>query len=176
MQSTATKIAAESDKTDVLVVTADIMSREQVHAAFTKITDHFNAGGLLAFGAVADIDIGGFWKTHELNVLGPLIVTQAFIRAEKASAQPDARRVIINIPSGSAHIPYAPTAVAYSTSKLANAKVLEYVQYEHPGWLAVNLQPGVVATELARKAGRKAPDDPNLPAGMAVWLAADSRA
>lgn len=185
LQSTATKIAAESDKTEVLVVRADITSREQVHAAFTKITDHFNAatdvlinnaGGLLAFGAVADIDIGGFWKTHELNVLGPLIVTQAFIRAAKASVQPDARRAIINIPSGSAHIPYAPTAVAYSTSKLANAKVLEYVHFEHPGWLAVNLQPGVVATELARKAGRKAPDDPNLPAGMAVWLAADSRA
>ena len=33
-----------------------------------------------------------------------------------------------------------------------------------------------MATELAKKAGRKAPDDPSLPAGMAVWLVADHRA
>ena len=175
----------ESDKTDTLVIPADITSRQQIESAFANITEHFdaapdvlikNAGRLLAFGAVADIDIEAFWKTYELNVLGPLIVTQAFIRAAKASKEPDTRRIIINIPSGGAHIPYAPTAVAYSTSKLANAKVLEYVHYEHPEWLAVNMQPGIVATDLARKAGRKAPDDPNLPAGIVVWLAADPRA
>lgn len=185
LKSVADKIASRSQQTDTLVVTADITSREQVAAAFEKVTKHFdtapdvlvnNAGGMLATGSVADIDIDGFWKTHELNVLGPLIVTQAFIRAARASTQSDARRTIINIPSGAAHLPYAPTAVAYSTSKLANAKVLEYIHHEHPDWLCVNMQPGVVATELARKAGRKAPDDPNLPAGMAVWLAADPRA
>lgn len=38
------------------------------------------------------------------------------------------------------------------------------------------MQPGVVATELAKQAGRKAPDDPRLPAGMAVWLSASPQA
>jgi hypothetical protein len=38
------------------------------------------------------------------------------------------------------------------------------------------MQPGVVATDLARQAGRKAPDSPELPAGFAVWLAACPRA
>ena len=38
------------------------------------------------------------------------------------------------------------------------------------------MQPGVVQTDLARQAGRKAPDSPQLPAGFAVWLAAHPNA
>lgn len=106
LQATAIKIATENHKTRTFVVTADITSREQVQSAFTKIIEHLkaapdvlvnNAGGLLAFGAVADIDIDGFSKTYELNVLVPLINTQAFIRAARSSKSPVAGRVIINI-------------------------------------------------------------------------------
>lgn len=80
----------------------------------------------------------------------------------------DSRKTLINVTSGAAHIPYFPTGASYACSKLASAKITEYIHYEYPEWNVFNLQPAVVATDLARQAGRKAPDSPRLPAGMAV--------
>lgn len=182
LQDTAVEIQKASDgKTEAFVCTADIMLRDQVQAAMDSAVQHFrrmpdvlvnNAGGLFGVGSVTDVDIDEFWKAFELNVKGPLIVAQCFLRTAKASPSPHQPRTIINLPSGGAHIPYAPMAAAYSSSKLANAKIIEYVHHENPEWLIFNMQPGVVATDLAKQAGRKAPDSPELPGGFAVWLAA----
>lgn len=181
LDETAAKVQESSNgKTDAFVVTADFTVKHQVKQAFDSTIEHFgsvpdvlvnNAGGFAGTGHIGDVDIDEFMKTYEMNVRGPLTVMQTFIQATRKEPQ-DKPRTIINLPSGAAHIPYAPTMSAYGTSKLANAKLTEYVHHEYPGWNVFNMQPGVVATELARRSGRKAPDAPELPAGFAVWLAA----
>ena len=171
---------ASNGKTVAFITTADITSQSQVQAAFDSAIDHFgtvpdvlvnNAGGLVGIGSLIDVEIDEFMKAFELNVRGPTTVAQTFLRACRKHAQ-ETPRTVINLPSGAAHLPYAPTAASYSCSKLANAKLTEYLYHENPSWNVFNMQPGVVQTELARQAGRKAEDKPELPAGFAVWLAA----
>lgn len=180
-EETASEIKTISDgKTDVFVVTADIVDQEQVQEAMKATVEHLggmapdilvnNAGGLAGLGSLIDVDIDEFMQAFEINVRGPLTVVQAFLRASRDTS-PDVPKTLINLPSGSAHIPFAPTAAAYASSKLANAKIAEYIHHENPSWRVFNMQPGVVATEMARQAGRKASDTPELPAGFAVWLA-----
>ena len=182
LEETALEIReAGGGETDVFVVTADIMVQSEVQAAMESTINHFggrvpdvlvnNAGGIHGVGHLIDVDIDDFMKAFDLNVKGPLIVLQTYLRANRKHF-PEAPRTVINLPSGAAHLPYAPTAAAYGCSKLANSKITEYVHHENPSWNVFNMQPGVVATDLARQAGRKAPDSPEMPAGFAVWLAA----
>ncbi|KAF2161216.1 hypothetical protein M409DRAFT_69847 [Zasmidium cellare ATCC 36951] len=184
LDETAAKVREASDRTDVFIATADITSQKDVQAAMDGVLGHFdavpdvlvnNAGGSVGRGLLIDVDLAEFTKCHRLNAIGPLIVSQAFLRANRART-PETPRTIINLPSGAAHLPYAPGGAAYMTSKLASTKITEILHYEHPEWNIFNMQPGVVATELARQAGRRAPDDPRLPAGMAVWLSASPEA
>ncbi len=182
LEATAALIeTASGGKTDVTIVVADITIKEQVLDALYTTIEAFggdvpdvlvnNAGGLAGRGSLTEVEIDDFMSAFELNVRGPLAVLQAYLRANKKYS-PDTPRTVINLPSGAAHLPYAPSAAAYGISKLANSKIIEYVHHENPSWNVFNMQPGVVATDLAREAGRKAPDSPELPAGFAVWLAA----
>ena len=189
-QSTLDETAAEvkdasGGKTEPFVATADFMIQSQVQAAMDTATEHFsghtidvlvnNAGGVVGSGNLADVNVDEFMQAFDFNVRGPLNVLQAFIR-ESQKHSPNTPRTVISLPSGAAHLPYAPTAASYACSKLANAKMIEYLHYEHSDWNVFNMQPGVVDTDLARAAGRKAPDKPALPAAFAVWLASDPRA
>lgn len=184
LEETASKIKAVNANTEVFITTADITSASQVQSAMDSIISHFNtvpdglvnnAGGMMGSGPIIDVDLTEFQKCLELNTMGPLTVSQAFLRANRTHT-PNMTRTIINIPSGAAHVPYAPGGTSYITSKLSATKITECLHYEHPDWNIFNMQPGVVATELARKSGRRAPDDPRLPAGMAVWLSASPEA
>nr|POE53349.1 short chain dehydrogenase andi [Quercus suber] len=183
---------ASGGATAALGLTADILQAPQVERAMAAATTHFggaapdvlvnNAGGLHGVGSVVDMALDDFWQTFELNVKGPLIVTQAFLRAAAAAAETggEVARTVVNISTGAAHLPYAPSMAAYSTSKLAFAKIVEFLHHENPSWKVFNVQPGRVATDLARShAGSqtvKAPDAPELVAGFAVWLAAKPEA
>ncbi|KAK4505771.1 hypothetical protein PRZ48_003736 [Zasmidium cellare] len=184
LEETAAKVKEVNSTTDVFITTADITSQPSVQASMDSVVSHFsavpdvlvnNAGGAMGRGVLIDVDLSEFWKCQHLNILGPLTVSQAFLRANRTHT-PDTPRTIINLPSGAAHLPYSPGGAAYMTSKLASTKITEILHYEHPEWNIFNMQPGVVATDLAREAGRKAPDDPRLPAGMAVWLSAHPEA
>ncbi|KAK3660876.1 hypothetical protein LTR56_000634 [Elasticomyces elasticus] len=174
LEEAAKEIKQVNANVELVVVTADITDSAQVQAAVDTIVDRLgvpdvlvnNAGGLHGMGPLIDADLDDVWKAFELNVKGPVNVTQAYLRAHRTRS-PDTPRVVINIPSGAAHLPYAPGAAAYACSKLASAKLTEYLHHENPEW---------IATDLARKAGRKAPDTPELPAGFAVWLATQPEA
>ena len=173
-------------KTDVFIVTADIMVQSQVIEAMDSVIVHFNgsvpdvlvnnAGGMMGLGALADVDIDEFMKAYDLNVRGPLTVLQTYLRANRHHS-PDTPRTVINLSSGGAHLPFTATGGSYGSSKLAITKITEYAHHEYPSWNIFNMQPGVIQTDLAQAAGREAEDKVELPAGFAVWLAAhpDSR-
>lgn len=141
LTSTATELKEISgSRTEVLTHAVDILDIASVQQAFDASVQALgqidilvnNAGGLFGIGSVGDVDIDEFWKAFELNVKGPLIVTQAFI---KAAAHSSGLRTIINISSGGAHLPYAPMAAAYGTSKLAFTKVTVSVFSDNVAWM-----------------------------------------
>jgi NAD(P)-dependent dehydrogenase (short-subunit alcohol dehydrogenase family) len=118
----------------------------------------------------------------EVNVKGSLIVTQAFLKY----ASPNA--TLINISSGAAHLPYLAGFSGCAGSKLAFAKIVEYVQCERIGLRLFSLQPGAVETDMATKgevvprhdigafpclgsAGLSFLIISGLPAAFSVWLA-----
>lgn len=149
LDETADEIRRINPATDVFVAVADITLQPQVQAAIDATISHFhthvpdvlinNAGGLSGRGPLIDVDLTDFWRAFDLNVKGPLTVTQAFLRANRQHS-PDTFRTVINIPSGAAHLPYAPNAAAYSCSKLASAKITEYLHHENPSWNVFNMQ------------------------------------
>lgn len=159
-----TKLAETSNKTTTVQYSeCDITDAQAVAAAFKKATDFFghidvliqNAGYLDDHRPVVDSNLKDYWKTFEVNVKGGVTVIQEFLKTS-----PRAGSTIINISSGAGHLPYIPGYSAYSASKLALAKIVEYVHHENPHLRVFNINPGAIATEMQAKAGDvAAPDD-----------------
>ena len=88
-----------------------------------------------------------------INVIGSLHSIQAFApRAGKDA-------VVINIRSGTAHLPPISGFSGYATSKLARTKLFNYSQAENPALRVVSVQPGVVVATLNQKSGMSGMDD-----------------
>ncbi|KAF4333432.1 short-chain type dehydrogenase reductase [Fusarium beomiforme] len=158
---------------------ADITDREAVASAFTHANEAFghidiliqNAGYLDAHRTLLDSDLDDYWKTFEINVKGGLIVTQQFLKQSQSGD------TIINIGSGAGHLPCIPGYSAYSSSKLAFAKMIEFVQDENPNLRVFKINPGAIPTEMQKKSGDiAAVDNIRLPASYCVWLAASKEA
>ncbi|SCO76687.1 related to peroxisomal short-chain alcohol dehydrogenase [Fusarium oxysporum] len=146
--STGTPVSvhhAEADITDRAAVTS---ASKQAITAFGHIDILIqNAGYLDAHRSLLDSDLDDYWKTFEINVKGGLLVTQQFLRQSQSGD------TIINIGSGAGHLPPIPGYSAYSSSKLAFAKMVEFVQQENPHLRVFNINPGAIATEMQKKSG-----------------------
>ncbi|KAL2833765.1 hypothetical protein BDW59DRAFT_156567 [Aspergillus cavernicola] len=106
---------------------------------------------------------------------GTLITIKAFL--SKTGASPSRPATIINLTSGSA-LATPPGMSSYSLSKLAVTKITAYLQAEHPAITSVSVDPGVVATDMAKSVPYMAPfmkDTPELSGGMAVWLSSGDK-
>src|SRR5438045_3517516 len=61
---------------------------------------------------------------------------------------------LLNISTGVSHMPAFPTGIsAYAVSKAAAVKLFDYFALENPGIHIVNVQPGVVDTDMSHKGG-----------------------
>lgn len=143
-------------KCKVLYAQADITDAEAVSAAFDKAVDAFgridiliqNTGYLDEHRAIVDSDLDDFWRVFEVNVKGGLNVVQKFLHAK-----PSEGSTIINVGSGAGHISYIPGYSAYSASKIAFAKIIEYLHHENAHLRVFNINPGAIETDMQRKAG-----------------------
>jgi NAD(P)-dependent dehydrogenase (short-subunit alcohol dehydrogenase family) len=117
-----------------------------------------NAGYLDEHKALAESDPNDYWHCFEVNVKGPVVTTQAFLKVTQPGA------TIINISSPSAVIPLVPSISAHSGSKLAVSKIMECVHHENPDLRVFNVQPGFINTDMAKRAGLISPefDDPGM--------------
>ena len=88
--------------------------------------------------------------------MGSLYSIQAFLPIAAPNAY------VINISTGIVHFPPIPGFSGYATSKLAGTKLFDYMQAENPGLHVVNVQPGVVKSELNIKSGIPGMDDSEL--------------
>jgi NAD(P)-dependent dehydrogenase (short-subunit alcohol dehydrogenase family) len=144
-------------KTQVFTVPADVASKDQMDSALAEIKTVFggkpldilvsNAGyysGVRPFGTETPSE----WQAAvEANIIGVYNTTTAFI----ANATSDA--TIINTASGAAHLPTPFHGFsAYTSTKMAGARLMECLQSEMPSLHIVNLHPGqVVETDMAKK-------------------------
>jgi NAD(P)-dependent dehydrogenase (short-subunit alcohol dehydrogenase family) len=117
-----------------------------------------NAGYMDEHKALADADLNDYWHSFEINVKGPVVTTQAFLKVAQSGA------TVINISSSAAVMPFVPTVSAYSASKLAAAKIMECVHHENPNLRIFNVQPGLIKTDMAKLAGITSAkfDDPGM--------------
>ncbi|KAF2871137.1 hypothetical protein BDV95DRAFT_573352 [Massariosphaeria phaeospora] len=179
----ADKLAAVADSVtknypnvEVLSVPTDITDPAAVAALFEKVKSKYghadvlvnNAGGFNALGPAKDVAINDWWKDMEVNVYGPLLVTQGFLKLLPSAETP---AKIISLTSGAA-VEVLPGMSAYSISKQAGLNLITYVAAENPNVFAVSLHPGVVLTDMVFEAFQVfAKDTPELVGGVGTWLA-----
>ena len=152
--------AGRSEPKVLALSAVDISDKESVQQAADRVSREFghvdilinNAGTLEPWIPLAESDPDVWWNSWKINVLGTYLVTRAIIPLMKASKKPSqgGRRTIITVSSAGQHYTL-PGASAYQTTKLALARLMEFVNVEESesGIVGYVLHPGGVSTELA---------------------------
>ncbi|KAF2678078.1 NAD(P)-binding protein [Lentithecium fluviatile CBS 122367] len=128
-----------------------------------------NAAYLSTPVKVADVDVDEFWKAFETNVKALVIASQAFLPLARPGA------AVLTVGAAGCIFPPAWAGLAsYMSSKVAQAKLVEYLAAENPEVLFVSVHPGVVDTGMLRRAELTSlPNDAvELPAHFLVWVSA----
>jgi NAD(P)-dependent dehydrogenase (short-subunit alcohol dehydrogenase family) len=115
-----------------------------------------NAGYLTDIGPIDKIDPVEWFKAFEVNVKRNFNLVNAFIPIATKGAS------IISISTVLAHLPHMPGYSSYHTSKLAAAKLFDYVHYENPDLFVLNIHPGAIDMAMNKKslaAGNQLPLD-----------------
>lgn len=156
---------ASGGKAKVIFETADISKRDSVDTAVKNLVNKAgganvdvlicNAGYCPTPGTLLESEENDFRQGLDLNIMGAFNTLQAFAPVLATNAY------VFNTSSGSAHIKPVPTIWAYATAKLAAIKIFEYFQMENPELHVVQIQPGVIMTEMTEGSGiaNAAPDD-----------------
>ena len=142
------QIEARYASTTVSTYLADITDWQALEKALSVFSKSFgpinvlvaNAGYLPEVKSIAESTFEEWYTGFEVNVKGNFNLLRAFLpyAAEDAA--------VLNISTGVAHLPYMKGFSGYHTSKLASAKLFEYVHREYPDLFVLNIHPGVFAT------------------------------
>ncbi|PVH86378.1 NAD(P)-binding protein [Cadophora sp. DSE1049] len=167
------------NKTKVHTISTDVSNKEQVEKAFAQIRTEIgkpldvlilNAGFYSGVRPLGTETVDEWQTVFNINILGPYLVSTAFI----AAAAPNA--TVINISSAIAHLDPFPGFASYAATKLAGSKIMQYVQQENPEMHVVDVHPGQVReTEMAGKAtgeryeGVSHIDDAELAGDFVLW-------
>ncbi|KAI1812298.1 hypothetical protein GGS20DRAFT_29739 [Poronia punctata] len=189
LQATKAELEAEFPSTRVHIYSVDITDSAAVSDLFTKVSSSMgvvnvlvnNAAYLSEISTLRDSDLKDWWRGFEVNILGTMTMTQAFLRqgqdqvgnGEKGNEK---GKVVININTSVAHYGVFPTYSSYTGSKMASARITECLQAEEPDVRFVSLQPGGVDTAMYAKFHMPedyAMTDIRLPGDTCVWLASD---
>jgi NAD(P)-dependent dehydrogenase (short-subunit alcohol dehydrogenase family) len=173
------QLSVKYPQTTFHALQSDISKEDSVQSVFRKINKIgsldilvANAAYLPNMAPLATSETADWWLAFQINTLGTYLLAKAFVNQ---SPKPPKTPVFIGINSGASHAgPILGPMSGYAASKLAAASVIEYLQSEHPEMKAFNVQPGVVKSDMHKKAGQEslqASDSPELVAHMAVWLA-----
>ncbi|KAJ4366801.1 hypothetical protein N0V83_007326 [Neocucurbitaria cava] len=164
--------------TKVLAVQTDLKDEHAVANLFQQVNKEFgrpadvvlaNAGMLSDIVPLAEESVSNWWAVWEVQVLGLHNTVTAWIRS-----QPDPKNpvgTVINVNSGLAGM-VVPGNSAYSASKLAAHRYMEFVEADYPKIRAFTLLPGVVVTEMiVDKFLPYAGDEPEQTGALALFLA-----
>lgn len=155
-----------------------VTNEHDTQALYQMIKDKFghadvlvnNAGGWAEGAMLVDADPAKWWSDMEVNLKGPLLMSQGFLKLLGKETQ----GTIVTLNTGIASM-VGPTMSSYSISKNSSLRLMEYIAAEHLNVNSVSLQPGVVMTDMVVDSFKKfALDTPELVGGTAVWLSTDA--
>lgn len=169
LASTKASLEASHPGIQVITLVADLKNKSAIDSAFAITKAAFgridvlisNAGYFSTGSLVSDAPIAEWWQSMEINVLGNLHLTQAFL-ANIDTAVNKHQPTIVNVSTMGAHIPALPSLSGYAVSKVAALKLFEYVATENPSVRVMNVHPGSLDTAMGQKgrdAGVEAPFD-----------------
>lgn len=134
----------------------DVTEEKSVAAAAATVNEAFprldilinNAGYLEKRAKIADSDPEEWWRTWNVNVLGPYLVTRAFLPQILKGGE----KIVVNLSSIAAHL-LSPGGSAYQTSKLALQRWTEFLDADHgpDGILTFAVHPGGVLTDMGKR-------------------------
>jgi NAD(P)-dependent dehydrogenase (short-subunit alcohol dehydrogenase family) len=154
LQSAAEEIrlANPDGTTKVVFEAVDLSQAADVSVAFARAlaaagSSHIDifihsAGILQPPGLLSIYPSSSFHTGLSINIAGAFNAVQAMLPLLSPGA------AVFNISSCIAHVQRMPGCWAYAASKLANAKMFEYLGAENEGLRVVNVHPGIVDTEI----------------------------
>lgn len=179
--------AAKKRPPKLLQIKLDVTDQKSIESAAENVENQFgrldilvhNAGIFGTPGLIVDSDPVDWWKTWDVNVRGPYLVTRAFLPLMLKGGD----KQIVNISSVGAHLNDAGLS-SYQTSKLALLRFTEFVvsEYGEKGVLAFCIHPGnIPGTDIFGPGGT--PDSvkhlftetTELPADTIVYLTQEKR-
>jgi NAD(P)-dependent dehydrogenase (short-subunit alcohol dehydrogenase family) len=172
LKTTAATINKDFPKTVVLTLAADVGDAPAIEAAFKQVAAEsgagidllvHNAGVAPASARISEISDEAtrkaWWAGYEVNVLGTVVVLNAFTRYKSSKAP----QVLFIGTAASAVFPSTMLGTSgYSMSKSAAAVLVQYFAAENPDISVFTLHPGVVMTEMGsrgKKSGNTLPVD-----------------
>jgi NAD(P)-dependent dehydrogenase (short-subunit alcohol dehydrogenase family) len=146
--------------TTVHTYVGDVADTNAVRTIFDSIRQVFgrvdvlisNAGYFPDLAPISKQDPDDFWKAFEINTKGAFNIVQAFLSV----ASPNA--TLINVSTAAVHVAL-PGFHGYSASKVAALSLFEFVQNENDAIRVVNVQPGLILTDMCIKSQLVAEDD-----------------
>ncbi len=161
----------------------DIASKESVKALFESLVESpdvlvNNAGFMSQPENFITADIDEWWKGFEINVLGTVVVTQAYLQ-HRVAKDPKAPGVVISLNTFASFGVKAPHIWAYSGSKIAAARIFELAVVDVPASVArfISVNPGAVKTAMYHKSGLEGAPIPvteaQLSAEFITWTASE---
>ena len=147
-------VAAKKLAPKILQIKLDVTDEKSVERAAADIEKEFgrldilihNAGVLGNPAPIGDSDPENWWKTWDVNLRGPYLVTRAFLPLMLREGE----KQIVNVSSVGAHLT-SPGLSSYQTSKLALLRFTEFVvsEYGDKGVLAFSIHPGnILGTDI----------------------------
>ena len=113
---------ASAEAVGAVFFQADLTDGDACRAAVQEAIQRFgrvdilinNAGYLEHFKEVAEADVGEWWKSWEVNIKGPFLVTRAFLPLLLESE--NGEKIIVNVSSRGAHLLF-PGCSGYQVSR-----------------------------------------------------------
>ncbi|KAI1461672.1 hypothetical protein F4805DRAFT_464944 [Annulohypoxylon moriforme] len=176
LMETAALIALTGSKASYLFYETDLTKAEILESAAAAVGKWhvlvFSSAYCPTLSPLASTDVDDWWKGFETNVKGTLLATKAFL----PTADPT-QAAILGITTDVSLMPvtFLPGLSSYTASKLAQAKVYEFLAAENPHIFVATVNPGMIETKNFYRTGgdpEKLPmDTVQLPAHFLVWMA-----
>ncbi|KAF2267978.1 NAD(P)-binding protein [Lojkania enalia] len=162
----------------ILAVVTDVTKKRDADNLFYQVKKTFgqaadvvlaNAGAVGPLIKPHEYAMEQWWRMFETNVLGLHNVAVSFITSQPKPSEPIG--TIISVNSMMSGLLY-PGVSAYSISKLANQRYIEYLHLEYPTLRVFSLLPGIVPTDMSDPSFEPcAKDKPEQTGALALYLA-----
>ncbi|KAF2125657.1 NAD(P)-binding protein [Dothidotthia symphoricarpi CBS 119687] len=175
LKKVETELRELGKKTKIVVVPADVTNEESVEnlwklatEALGRIDVLINNAGSLVQAMIGEGQPSEWWQDFEVNIKGVYLNIHHFLA--QAHGGPG---TVITLSTSILGETF-PKFASYIPSKLAQTKVMEFLNAEQPNIRTFSVFPGVVATDMPPKEYIDyALDDPMLTGGLSLFLCTD---